>query len=289
MYYFVISISFLMLCLSSCGNGSGNLLKIVDERDSLRRLSETQATILENYMNTVEVLTATLDSISVQEQMIFLSDGEMPVTKDDVKHNLMRFESILKQQEEKISRLETALAASKDSTNKSLQLIAHLKEQIREKNAEIEELNEELEKKNVDISMLRKQVESQKVTIDSQNATINELNQRTKKQGEALALQDSILNNGYVLIGSKSDLKRKGITNKGKLVANTVLDRNKFFKVNIKKWREITFQAKRPRILTNMPSSTYELTTTGDKNFTLHIKNPADFWSISNYLVIQTD
>lgn len=289
MYYLIICISFAMLCMSSCVNSGGNLLKIVEERDSLRKANENQASLLENYINTVDVLNATLDSIATQENMIFLGEGEMPVTKEDVKHNLMRFESILKQQEEKIRRLETALAASKDSTNKSLQLIAHLKEQIRIKSIQIEELNAELEKKNVDLALLREQVESQKVKIDTQAATIDELNQRAQKQGEALARQDAILNNGYVLIGSKNDLKRKGVTKRGKLVANSVLDRTKFYQVDIREWREITFQAKRPQILTNMPSSSYELTTTGDKNFTLHIVNPADFWRISNYLIIQTD
>lgn len=273
----------------SCGNSNQELMKLVEERDSLRHAQTVQSVKLDNYSKTIETLNATLDSIAYQEKILFLSDGEIPVTKEDVKHNLMRFEALLKKQGEKIKQLEKQLAESNDSNTHSLGLIAHLKEQINEKNLRIAQLMGELEKKNVSIARLQEMVESQKTTINTQSATISELNQRTQRQSEALARQDAILNNGYVLIGSKDDLKRKGILKKGKIVADASLDRSKFAQIDIRKWREINFTAKRPRILTNMPSSSYEITTTGNRNFTLTVKNPSDFWRISSYLIIQTD
>lgn len=287
-WYIILSCLFITV-VQSCGNSSRELMQLVEERDSLKQINETQTNKLKSYSQTVETLNATLDSIALQENMIFLAHGEMPVTKEDVKYNLMRFESLLRKQEDKIEQLEQRLKENSDSNAQSLSLIAHLREQINTKNAQIAQLQGELEKKNVDIARLQEQVESQKLTITSQSATINELNIRTQKQGEALKRQDEMLNNGYVLIGAKEDLKRKGIIKKGKLVAEAVLDRNKFAKIDIRNWREISFTAKRPRILTNMPSSSYEITTKGDNNFILTVKNPTDFWRISNYLVIQTD
>ena len=280
------SISFV---LYSCGNSNKEILKLVEERDSLRQAQKVQEGKLDNYSKTIETLNATLDSIAYQEKMLFISNGEIPVTKEDVKHNLMRFETLLKKQGEKIKQLEKQLAESNDSNAHSLSLITHLKKQLDEKNLRIAQLKGELEKKNVSIVRLQELVESQKITINTQSATISELNQRTQRQSEALARQDAILNNGYVLIGSKDDLKRKGILKKGKIVADASLDRSKFAKIDIRKWREISFTAKRPRILTNMPSSSYEITTTGNRNFTLPVKNPSDFWRISSYLIIQTD
>ena len=272
---------------TGCGNSESDVLKIVAERDSLKQAVEYQSLELRNYSQAAEMLNATLDSIAVQENMIFVGNGESPVTKENVKSNLMRFEAVLKSQQEKIRDLESQLKENGDSTN--LKLIEHLNEQLRIKNVQIARLNSELEKKNVDIAQLKEQVESQRLKIESQTITISELTQRTKKQGEALARQDAMLNNGYVLIGSKSDLKRKGITRRGKLVANAALDRSKFYQVDIRDWREISFRARKPKLLTDMPSSSYEITTTGDGNYTLHVKNPVDFWRISNYLVIQTD
>ncbi len=282
-------LSFISFVLYSCGNSNKEILRLVEERDSLRQAQKVQEGKLDNYSKTIETLNATLDSIAYQENMLFISNGEIPVTKEDVRHNLMRFEALLKKQSEKIKQLEKQLSESKDSNTQSLSLIAHLKEQLNEKNLRIAQLMGELEKKNMSIARLQELVESQKTTINTQSATISELNQRTQRQSEALARQDAILNNGYVLIGSKDDLKRKGILKKGKIVADASLDRSKFAQIDIRKWREINFTAKRPRILTNMPSSSYEITTTGNRNFTLTVKNPSDFWRISSYLIIQTD
>jgi chromosome segregation ATPase len=264
-------------------------MQLVEERDSLRQANKEQREMLQSYDKTIATLNETLDSVAYQENMLFINVGEVPVTKDDVKHNLMRFEALLRQQSEKIKQLESQLAENKDENEQSLGLIAHLKEQLEEKNRQILQLKRELENKNVDIIRLRDQVAYQTTTITTQTATISELNQRAKRQGEALARQDAMLNNGYVLIGSKSDLTRKGILKKGKIVTDAALERSKFAKIDIREWREVTFTAKRPRILTNMPMSSYEITTTGNNSFTLTVKNPSDFWRISTYLVIQTD
>lgn len=278
-----------MLFYGCGGNSNSEMLRLVEERDSLRKENEKQCEILSSYGNTIATLNETLDSVAYQENMLFINVGEMPVTKEDVKHNLMRFEALLKKQSEKIKQLELQLAESKDVNEQSLGLIAHLKEQLAAKNSQILHLKRELENKNVNIARLQEQVASQKTTINTQTATISELNQRTKRQGEALARQDAMLNNGYVLIGSKDDLTRKGVLRNGRLVADAALDRGKFAKIDIREWREVTFSAQRPRILTNMPASSYEITTTGNHNFTLTVKNPSDFWRISTYLVIQTN
>ena len=278
-----------LMLISGCGGSSKEFMKLVEERDSLRMQNQEQGKTLKNYNEAMSVLNATLDSISQQENMLFVSTGEAPVTKSDVKWNLNRYESILMKQCQKIDELEKKLAESQNEKDEALGLISHLRAQISRKNQQISQLKEEIENKNVDIAQLKELVESQKTTINPQSAKINELNIRTQKQGEALARQDAILNNGYVLIGSKSDLSRKGVTKKGKIVPDAVLDRTKFATVDIRKWREVSFQAKRPRILTNMPSSSYQITTDGYGNFTLTVDNPSDFWRISSYLVIQTD
>lgn len=288
-YFYCFVMSAVALCQSGCGNSGGELLRLVEERDSLRRANEMQHAKLAGYEKAVDMMNATLDSIAVQERMIFVGTGEAAVTKDDVRNNLLRFETLLRLQENKIDALEAQLAERDDSLSGSMRLISHLKSQIRTKNVQIAHLSEELEKKNVDISTLREQVESQRVRIETQTVTIENLNRQTRRQSEALARQDVMLNNGYVLIGSKDDLNRKGVTRRGKLVADAAIDRSKFFKVDIREWREVSFRARRPKILTDMPSSSYELTTSGDGNFTLTVKNPADFWRISSYLVIQTN
>ncbi len=92
-----------------------------------------------------------------------------------------------------------------------------------------------------------------------------------------------------MILGSKKDLERRGVIKKKRMVPESALDKTKFAKVDIRKWREITFEAKKPRVLTSMPSQSYTLSTNGNGSFTLRINNPGEFWSVSNFLVIQTD
>ncbi|MDE7409703.1 MAG: hypothetical protein K2N09_06745 [Muribaculaceae bacterium] len=287
--YFILSLS--LLLLTGCGDAGGNMARLQTERDSLITVNERQKERLNNYDQAVILLNSTLDSIAQEEKMIFVNAGnvEGPITKDIVRLNLERFESILNHQKERINQLELKIKARNDSSDKSLSLIAHLQDQIKLKDTQILQLRKEIEKKNVDITRLQEQVESQQYTIDSQTVKIDELNKRTQRQNEALARQDAILNNGYVLLGTKADLQRKGILKKGKLVSESMLDRSKFKQVDMRHWKEVTFTAKKPRILSNMPVSSYQLTTDGQGSFTLNIINPSDFWKITSYLIIQTE
>ena len=281
----------LSVFLNGCGKSGQGTTELIAERDSLLAVNEKQLERLNNYEQVADLINVTLDSIAYEEKMIFVNAGnvEGPVTKDVVKRNLERFESIIEQQKERIKQLEAQIKARNDSADKSLGLIAHLQDQINVKDIQIRQLKKEIEKKNVDITRLQEQVESQKFIIDSQTTTIDELNRRTQRQNEALTRQDAILNNGYVLLGTKADLQRKGILKKGKLVSESMLDRSKFKQVDMRKWKEVSFTAKKPRILSNMPGSSYELTTDGKGNFTLNIINPSDFWKITPYLIIQTE
>jgi hypothetical protein len=62
-------------------------------------------------------------------------------------------------------------------------------------------------------------------------------------------------------------------------------NREYFTKVNIEQFTTINIGAKKAKILTNHPTSSYKLV--GDKPVDrLDIKNPDDFWSVSKYLVI---
>ena len=222
--------------LFSCGNSNSEIIKLVAERDSLRALSESQTAVLDDYGKTIKVIKTTLDSIAEQENLLFIGTGELPVTKDDVKSNLMCFEAVLKRQHERITRLEEELALNADSLSMAMALLQHFETQLANKDREIVSLKKELEKRNLDIRELQRHVEEQRGIIDAQNLTIGDLQRRNKRQGEALARQDAILNNGYVLIGSKNDLKRKGIVKGGKLVSDAALDRTKFAKVDIRHW-----------------------------------------------------
>lgn len=278
-----------MLLVGGCNNQGGDIMQLVAERDSLKSQNEVQNEKLTAITGTITAINAVLDSIALQEGMIFAGDSrEAPLTRLDALKNLQRFEGVLNKQKEKIAALEAQLTEQKE--DKGLKgLVEHLQNQLREKDAQIAMLKSELSKKDVNISQLRREIASQRSLISEQTEAIAQLDKKNRIQTTALTKQDEVINTCYVMIGTKNDLKRRGIIKGKKLLADGALDKSKFAKVDIRKFKEISFEAKRPRILTNTPPSSYTLATKGKHSYTLYITNVTAFWSISNFLIIQTD
>ena len=285
LFFYLIILGF----ICSCNGRGGDLMRLVEERDSLKEKSAKQEQELTVSHSTLKAINSILDSISIQEGLIFSNGSrDIPVTRADALRNIERFQMVLNHQKERIRALQSQLEDSPQDANLA-GIVMHLKEQLRIKDEQIATLKQELSKKDVDISKLRGMVESQRVKINEQTEAIARLGKTNKAQEVALSNQDKYLNTCYVLIGTKDDLKRKGIIKGKKLLSDGALDKSKFAKVDIREFKEISFEAKRPRILTNIPSSAYSLTTTSKRQFTLCITNPTAFWSISNFLIIQTD
>ena len=60
-----------------------------------------------------------------------------------------------------------------------------------------------------------------------------------------------------------------------------------FTKVDIRTFTEVTINSGNPKILTQMPASSYRIEK-GKGSSILYILDPTAFWSVSNYLIIQT-
>ena len=280
-----------LLCLGSCSGGDSSkaILQLVAERDSLKAESELQMKKLDVINEMIATINSALDSISAEENMLFIStSSELPMSRNDALRDLERYERVLQHQRQRIEALDRNMKDGGDSTGMH-GMMEIMKQQLAAKDLQIAKLKEELSKKNVDIARLRRQVESQRTQIQEQTETIEQLDRTTKVQEKALVYQDEVINSCYVILGSKKDLERRRIIKKKQMVPESALDKSKFAKVDIRKWREITFEAKKPRILTSMPSGSYTLSTNGNGTFTLRIRNAGEFWSVSNFLVIQTD
>ncbi len=125
--------------------------------------------------------------------------------------------------------------------------------------------------------------------LTQQNA---EQQQVISSQNHILQTQDEMLNEGYIKTGTKSELKdagllKGGFMRKSKLDISTI-DKIQFKTIDIRVTTEISLNSGNPKILTQMPDDSYSIEKKG-KTSTLRIINPDKFWSISKYLIIQTD
>lgn len=274
-----------VLSFVSC-NGGADLNRLIEERDSLRDLSAQQTRRLSRLDTLISSINVSLDTIASGEAGIFVNGvSEATDKKGQILGNISRLSTLIEKQRAQIELLEKRYVQSEDEEipdDNIRRMIDNFKRQLADKDKQIAALKEEISRKDADISRM-----SQRIGLQTQ--TIAELDKRNAAQTEALKRQDAMLNHCYMAIGTKKELEKKGIIKKGKVQPNSSFDRSNFAKVDIRTFTEIQFNAKRPRILTPMPSESYSLTTDGNKTYTLHITNPTNFWKVSNYLVIQTE
>lgn len=281
-----ILFAILLFAVACTGNKSDNS-QMKERIDSLERENNRKDKDIKDMTTYVSQLADGLDSIAKQEEMLFYTnkgrEGTI-VDKDQLKKNLDMFEETLKQQKQRIEQLAESLKAKGEKLEKLSHLVTFLNQQLDEKNAVINKLRSELENKNVNISQLQRQV----TALSEDNA---QLNQKVETQVMALNTQTEMINEGYVKIGTKKALSDLGIISGGflkkKKVNPNAIQKGQFMRVDIRYFKEIPLNSGDPKIMTQMPASSYRITKTAKDRSVLQILEPTAFWSISNYLIIQ--
>ena len=270
------------LFIVSCNNGE--MEKLVAERDSLQTAYSNSEKDLKELNSLVADIASSLDSISLTEKALYTDkdkDGVL-LDKKQILENLETFGEILARQKRRIAQLEDSLQAV-DSSKWNI-IISSIRMSLEEKELEVLSLKEELATKNKDIRNLRSK-------LAKTESEVNSVKEQNTMLQNAIAAQDEAINECYVRIGTKKELQEAGILKGGFLTKKKVnyeeLDKSIFTPVDIRKFRIIELNSKNPKILTPVPAAnTYHFETENNKKV-LYIDNPTEFWSISNYLIIQ--
>lgn len=278
---------FSALFFAACTGNQQEKAQLEERIDSLQRENSRKDKDLNDMTTYLSLLADGLDSIAKQENILFYTNKGRErtiVDKDQLRKNLDMFEETLNQQRQRIAQLADSLKARGENLSNLSRLVTYLNQQLDEKNYQINKLRSELQKKNVNITQLQK-----KVTALTEDNT--QLNQRVETQVQALNAQTEMINEGFVKIGTKKEFTDLGIISGGflkkKKVNLNAIQQDQFMRVDIRYFKEIPLNSGNPKLLTQMPSSSYRITKTGKNQSVLYISDPTAFWSISNYLIIQ--
>lgn len=278
----------------ACKNERVDMTGYMKERDSLIIENQANKEELAELNSIISTVSAGLDSIAIQEGILYSGktrDG-VALNRNQIIANINSMAEILKRQREKIQSLQDSLAMRSANPNKSSQsieklqnVIAFLNKQLAEKDNEIQSLRRDVNSKNKDINQLR-------TSLSDMRNRAEKAENRTQVVTQALAKQDEIINECYIKIGTKKQLVASGLLKGGFLQKKKVnyedVDKSKFNAVDIRKFREVTLKSNNPKILTPQPSNnSFHFEENGDGTCTLVITNPTQFWSVSNFLIIQ--
>lgn len=282
--FFCIIAIIVVTVLVGCENRTVDIAGLVAERDSIKDENMRQQQELDGLNSFVGTISQGLDSISMQEGFLRTQSLEGGVmTREQIKQSLSEFASLLARQRDRISKLEDSLKTRKDAdgVNNMHNIIAYLNEQLESKEKIISQLRAELTNKNINIAQLQSK-------ISALNESVEKLDKKNKIQQKALMAQTEMINECYMKISTKKQLKQAGILNGKKINPSGLIPEN-FVRVDVRQLKELTIMSSRPKILTTMPAGSYSIVRNSDKTSTLIINNPTLFWSSSNYLVIMTD
>lgn len=270
--------------LASCDGFKGGNKDLKAENDSLLMELNQRNAELDDMMETFNDVQDGFRKISAAESRVDLQRGTITENSASAKQQIASdIEFITKQMEENKAQIAKLQSQLKNSTYNSKQLkkaVESLTAELKAKQQRIEELQTELASKNIRIQELDAAVSdlsAEKETLAAEN----------EAKAKTVAEQDKVLNAAWFVFGTKSELKAQKILQSGDVLKSADFNKDYFTQIDIRTTKEIKLYSKRAELLTTHPAGSYELVKDDKGQLILKITNPAEFWSVSRYLVIQ--
>ena len=282
---YVILIATGLLCMTACNEGK---LKIAEARNV--QLDDSLQTALANQDSLFILLNDITDGMTqIKAMEKILNSGnlssETASRKDQIKSDMAAIQQALQQRRQRLAELEKKLSTSQQYSTTLKRTIDNLKAEIAQQEASISTLRNDLQAAKIQVADLSR-------SIDSLSTMVIEERQATElAQQEAQSVTNE-LNTCFYAIGSKKELKEANIIETGFLRKTKLMQadfqQSYFTRADKRTLNSIPTHSKKAKILTNMPSDSYNIED-ADGYKIIQITDPARFWSLSNYLVIQVD
>ncbi len=242
------------------------------------KVGEQDSTI-ESYLRAFNDIQDNLDEIKKKEKIVnsAASGGDVKSQEEQIKTDLQAIYDMMAKNKNTIASLSKKLKGSNGEIEQLKRMVERLEAQLAEKDTEIAGLKDQLERMNVELSTLTMNYQGLEETS----------NQKTEK-----------LNTAYYAFGSSKELIKQGVlTKEGGFIGigkaqklREDFNKNYFTKVDITKDTEIALGgAKKPKLVTSHPKSSYRFEGPENKVEKLVITNAEEFWGTSKYLVIIVD
>jgi len=249
--------------------------------DSLLATQNQRDETINDLMEAFNQIEENLGVIKEKEKIINSSTTEGQVdadAKDRINNDILAIYEIMLKNKKEISALHARLKKSNVKIKEFEKMVANLNKQLEEKDSQIGDLKQKLENLNLTVSNLEEKIDS--IAKISQN-TSSELEQKI-----------SALNTAHYVFGTKKELieqkiieKSGGLIKKGTKLTND-FNKEYFTQIDISKFKGLKLGTKSAKFITSHPSSSYKFRGTDDMVDSMIVKDPAEFWSVSKFMVI---
>ena len=217
---------------------------------------------------------------AVRTSILVAQEGKAaPGKRDELKAEIEEIRNVVKANLAKLSALEKQKKSSDQKVTTLERLIGELRRNLEEKEATITALEEKT-------LVLAKEAEELRGTVK----------EVVKEKEAAIAERESQMSTAYVLIATRSALKKAGLVEKkgsvlglgGNWQRTGQFDETLFKQVDTRKETEFAVGAApdKARVLSDHPKDSYALAGTAPKASTLTVTDAARFWKGSKYLIV---
>lgn len=276
--------------LSAC-NG-GKLREAEAQNEQLKGdLRETLAT-QDSLLVLVNDISDGMSQIKDLEKIIATpgSLGESASRRDQIKNDMIAIQKALQERRERLAELEKKLADTGGESSTLKRTVSNLKAQIAEQQTEIATLTNQLASANIRIEELNAQVSDLNSDVDSLNTGLTAEREQKEAAQEAATAATNELNTVYYAIGTGKELKEKKILESGFLRKTKVMkgdfDMSYFTAGDRRTLTVIPTHSNKAKVLTSQPKDSYVIMDQNGQKV-IKITDPAKFWQLSNFLVIE--
>lgn len=289
----LLSVVVIALAMVAC-NGD-KLKKAEDENSQLRgELTETQA-LQDSLLMLFNDISDGMAQIKDLEKIISTPANlstESAERKEQIRNDMVAIQQALQERRQRLEQLEAQLNKVGGENKTLLRTVENLKAQIADQQTEIATLTNQLASANIRIQTLGNQVNTLNTTVDSLNTGIAAA-QEAERQAAAEAIRaENEANTVYFAIGTGKELKANKIIEGGFLRKTKIMkgdyNLNYFTKADRRTLTSIPTHSKKAKIKTSQPQGSYQIVDEGGQKV-IKITNPARFWAVSNFLVIEVD
>lgn len=273
--------------LASC---SGNQKKLEEDSLKIADLSEQYqeaASFNDSLMLLMGDIYTGLDSINTQEGLLYnMGAGDNVDRRAEIRQNLANIKARLAANRQVLDEMEAKLKNSSNQNSVLAKTITQLKQHIAQQDEKIARLEEDLTSARGQIESLNTQVAETQEQVKAETAA------KEAARQEAIAAENEA-NTVYFALGTNKELKKNELLEKKFLGATKVMkgdfNASYFTRADKRTLTSIPTHSKKVKIWSNMPADSYSIVDGADGFKTVNITNPAKFWSLTPYLIIQVD
>lgn len=266
--------------LISCGPSESERLQMNGRIDSLQAVVNQRDSEIDELMGTFNEIQNGFEQINAAEGRVALYADNYEKNSKDLQENMKFIQQTMEENRKKIEELQARLKSSGINAAKLQAAVDKLTSQMKAKDKEIADLRTLLANKDIQIAELGD-------SLTSVVAKSEEIKKAKDEVDQIASKQDELLNTAWYVYGTKKELKERKILVDGDVLKDSSFDADYFTKIDIRNTIVIPLNSKSAKVLTTHPEDSYTLIKGANDEYTLRIKDPSAFWSVSKYLVIR--